>query len=77
MFPWKFQFYVNEIRAQSSPIQAVFHHVGRSANGFVDSLAKEGVDRSSDLVVFTSWFCFWYTDFIPLHPSFPFKRGSL
>ena len=53
MFPWKFQFYMNEIRALSPMIQVVLKHVGRSANGFADSLAKQGVDRSSDLVAFT------------------------
>ena len=53
-FPCYLQFYVNEIRALSSMIQVVFQHVGRSANGFADSLAKQGVDRSSDLVAFTS-----------------------
>ena len=50
MFPWRFQFYAIEIRDLSSMIQVVFKHVGRSANGFTDSLAKLGVDISSDLV---------------------------
>eukprot|EP00268_Persea_americana_P036637 TRINITY_DN3614_c1_g1_i6.p1 TRINITY_DN3614_c1_g1~~TRINITY_DN3614_c1_g1_i6.p1 ORF type:complete len:138 (-),score=27.70 TRINITY_DN3614_c1_g1_i6:344-757(-) len=33
MFPWKFQFYLNEIRALSSSIQVSFIHVGRTGNG--------------------------------------------
>ena len=50
--PWRFQFYFNEIRVLASLIQVNFQHVGRSANGFADSLAKQGVDRSSNLVAF-------------------------
>lgn len=33
-------------RVFSSSIFVEFHRVGRSANGFVDSLAKQGFDRS-------------------------------
>ena len=43
---------MNEIRDLSSMIHAVFKHVGRSANGFADSLAKPRVERSSDFVAF-------------------------
>ena len=53
MFPWKSQFYLNEIRALSSSIQVSFIHVGRAANGFADSLAKQGVDRSSNFLAFS------------------------
>ena len=52
-FPWKSQFYMNEIRALLSLIQVGFKHVGRSANCFANSLAKQGADRYSDLVAFT------------------------
>lgn len=42
--------YLNEIRVLVSSIQAVFQHVGRSANSFLDGLAKQEMDRSIDLV---------------------------
>ena len=45
LIPWRFRFYFNEIRALASSIQVRFRHVGRSANGFADSLAKQGVDN--------------------------------
>lgn len=48
--PRRFQFYFNEIRFLSSLIRVEFQHVGRMANGFVYALAKQGVDRSSDLL---------------------------
>ena len=50
---WKMEFYFNEIRALSYSIQVSFIRVGRTTNSFVDSLAKEGVDRSSNFVPFT------------------------
>ena len=50
--PWRFQFYSNEIRALASLIQVKFQHVGMSVNGFADSLATQGVDRSFNLVAF-------------------------
>ena len=52
VIPWRFQFYLNEIRALASSIQVKFRHVGRSANGFANLLAKQGVDRSSNSVAF-------------------------
>ena len=52
VIPWRFQFYLNEIRALASSIQVKFQHVGRLANGFADLLAKQGLDRSSNLVAF-------------------------
>lgn len=33
----------------SSLLGVVFRHVGRSVNGFADSLAKHGVERTRDL----------------------------
>ena len=62
--PWRFQFYLNEIRALSSLIQVSFQHVGRSTNGFVDSLAKQGVHVSSNLVAFTMIFFFLFFFFL-------------
>lgn len=53
VIPWRFQFYLNEIRVLTFSIQVKFQHVRRSANGFADSLAKQGVDRSSNLMAFT------------------------
>ena len=53
MFSWKFQFYLNKIRALSSSIQVSFIHVERAANGFANSLAKQGVDGSSNFLAFT------------------------
>lgn len=43
--PWRFQFF-NEIRVLSFAIFVEFHHVGWSATGFANSLAKQGVDTS-------------------------------
>lgn len=43
--PWKLHFYFNEINFWLSTIQVEFQHVGRSANGLVDSLAKQGIYR--------------------------------
>lgn len=39
----------NEIFFFSFSLEVVFEHVGHSANDFVDSLANQGVGRSSDL----------------------------
>lgn len=49
--PWRFQFYWNGIFffLASSLLGVVFRHVGRSVNGFADSLAKHGVERTRDL----------------------------
>eukprot|EP00268_Persea_americana_P021089 TRINITY_DN21101_c0_g1_i1.p1 TRINITY_DN21101_c0_g1~~TRINITY_DN21101_c0_g1_i1.p1 ORF type:complete len:199 (+),score=31.91 TRINITY_DN21101_c0_g1_i1:157-753(+) len=45
--PWKFQIFLNGIKGLASSLSVVFSHVIRSANGLVDSLAKQGVQRSS------------------------------
>lgn len=50
---WRFQFYLIEIKALLSSIQVAFQHVGRSANSVADSLAKQGLDRSFNLLAFT------------------------
>lgn len=44
LLPWGFQFYFNEIKELSSKLSVEFQHVGRSANGFANALAKQGVD---------------------------------
>lgn len=44
---------MNEIKSLSSLIHVEFQHVRRSANAFADSLAKEGVEKSSSFVVST------------------------
>lgn len=49
--PWRYHFYINEIRFLVSSLQIPFKHVGRSANIMEDALAKQGVDRSIPLVV--------------------------
>ena len=49
--PLRFQFYINEIKSLSSLIQVEFQHVGRLANAFAESLAKQGVEKSSPFVV--------------------------
>lgn len=51
-FPWRFQFYFTEITSLSSLFGVKFQNMRWSANGFADSLAKQGVGRSSDLVAF-------------------------
>ena len=43
--PWRFQYYLNEIKALSSSIKVSFSHICRSADGMVNSLAKQGVHR--------------------------------
>ena len=48
--PWRFQYYLNEIKALSSSIKVSFSHICRSANGMADSLAKQGVHRVVPLV---------------------------
>lgn len=45
--PRRLQFYMNEIKLLSCQFQMDFKHVGRSVNAFVDSLAIQGVVRSS------------------------------
>lgn len=50
--PWKLQFYHNEIKKLASSQGVVFSHVIISANGLVDSLAKQGVLRPSPWAVF-------------------------
>ena len=50
--PWKMQFYFKEICHLSSKSQVSFHHISRSTNGFVDCLAKQGVERSCNLSAF-------------------------
>lgn len=49
--PWRFHFYFNEIKVLSSSISVKFQHVGKSVNGFADSLAKLRVDSSAHFVV--------------------------
>lgn len=44
--PWRFQFYLNEIKVLVSSIQVEFQHVGSLTNNFADCLAKQGVDGS-------------------------------
>ena len=39
--PWKFQFFLNEIKEFASSHSVVFSHVIRTANGLVDPLAKQ------------------------------------
>lgn len=48
---WRFRFYFNLIKELSSSIFVKLHHVGRSANGFANSMAKQGVDGSLLFVV--------------------------
>lgn len=43
--PWRFQFYLNEIKELSSHLDVVFHHKVGSANCMANALAKQGVDR--------------------------------
>lgn len=50
---WRFRIYSNEIKSILSSIQVKFQHVRWEANSFVDTLAKEGVDISSNLLAFT------------------------
>lgn len=45
--PWKFQFYLIEIKELSSHMHVVFLHEVRLANRMLDALAKQGVDRVS------------------------------
>lgn len=52
-FPWRFQFYFNEIKYLSPLFCVTFQHIGRMANSFADLIVKQGVDRSSELVAFT------------------------
>lgn len=52
--PWRLQFYFNEIKTLSTLVIVEFHHVGRSANSFAYSLAKQGVDTAIPLVGFPS-----------------------
>lgn len=42
--PWKLHFYFNEIKYQVARFHVIFHQL-RSANGFLDTSAKQGVDR--------------------------------
>lgn len=49
--PRRFQFYFNEIKELSSSISVELCRVGRSANGFADSMAKQGFDRSLEVSV--------------------------
>lgn len=53
IFPWRFQFYSTRSSIYLLCFNVKFQHVGRMGNGFVDSLVKQGVDRSSDLFSFT------------------------
>ena len=48
--PWRFQYYVNEIKALSSSIKVYFFHIYWSANSMADTLAKQGVHRVIQLV---------------------------
>lgn len=50
-FPWRFQFYFNEINSFLAWCQ--FQHIGGSMNSFANALAKQGVDRSSDFIAVT------------------------
>lgn len=47
--PWKFHFLLQEIKAFSSD-EVSFTHVFRKANFMADSLAKQGVDRTTSLL---------------------------
>lgn len=51
--PWRFQFHFNEIVSLVSSLDVVFQHVSRLANGFADTLSKQGVERSQDLMAVT------------------------
>lgn len=51
--PWRFTFYLEGIKMLSSLMEVVFRHVGWLANGFADSLVKQGMERSSPFVAFT------------------------
>lgn len=48
---WRFHFYFNEIRLLSLSIEVEFNYVVRLANAMVDSLANQGIDRSSPMFV--------------------------
>lgn len=52
--PWRFYFYFNEINMSSSSIQAEFWNVSWMANDLAYSLAKQGVNRSSPMIVFST-----------------------
>lgn len=49
----RLQFYFNEIKSIFCLLQVKFQHVGCTASRFANRLAKQGVDRSSDLHAFT------------------------
>lgn len=49
--PWKFQFFLIEIKELASSLSVAFYNVIRSANVRTDSLAKQGVQRLSPLEV--------------------------
>lgn len=46
--PWKIQFLFNEIHHLASLSWVSLEHISISENGMDDSLAKQGVDRSSN-----------------------------
>lgn len=49
--PWRFTFYLEGIKMLSSLMEVVFRHVGWLANGFANSLVKQGMERSSPLLL--------------------------
>lgn len=67
MNPWRFQFYLNEIKLSCPLIQVEFKHVGQSHNDVVDSLAKKEMDRPPLLFSLCSFLpTLFYNEFIPL-----------
>lgn len=58
--PWRFHFCFNEILSLFVLMEVSFKHLGHSANGFADALAKQRVEKFSDLMAITIslFFCF-------------------
>lgn len=77
----RFQFYFNKINFILTSIQVEFQHVGWSTNSFANSLAKQGVDRSSVFLAFTFQFLtsvlLWYIPFVPFFVPLSLKWGVL
>lgn len=46
----KFNFYLNEIKFLITSLQVSFAHVGQSANGLANTIAKQGVDMIVPLI---------------------------
>eukprot|EP00268_Persea_americana_P021175 TRINITY_DN2115_c2_g2_i2.p1 TRINITY_DN2115_c2_g2~~TRINITY_DN2115_c2_g2_i2.p1 ORF type:complete len:106 (-),score=3.85 TRINITY_DN2115_c2_g2_i2:1-318(-) len=64
---WKMQFFFNEISHLIFDLQVTFQRISRSANGMQDCLAKQGVDRSCNLIAFILSFVAVSFPLVPVH----------